>query len=297
LKSSPVALLSHYEESATTVAYGLKITRGDGQVFAFTSHDKDVDGANFSESVTYNSSRGLDVTTIKHTAGLAVGNMQLTTLHDGSLFTTSDVLGGLWRNADYVFFRYNWQRPQDGRDILSTGTLGEVTIGESQISVELRDLRQYLQHPVGEPSQKNCRYRLGDANCGVDLGSPNSFTESRSVSSVTSRQVFTCANLSHGGSPSVENWYRYGEITWTSGNNNGISVMVMSSGTGGLITLAWPMYADIQAGDQFTITAGCDRTLDGVNGCKVKFNNVLNFGGEPHRPGVDDLTQTPTFGV
>jgi uncharacterized phage protein (TIGR02218 family) len=297
LKVSPAAILTHYEQDATTVAYGLKITREDGEVFAFTSHDKDVDGSNFSESVTYDSTRGLDITSIKHTAGLAVGNLQLTTLHDGSLFTTSDVLGGLWRNADYILFRYNWQRPQDGRDILLVGTLGEILIGESQLTVELRDLRQYLQQPVGEPSQKNCRYRLGDSRCLVDLGSPNNFTETRTVSVVNSRQEFICSALSHGGSPSVDNWYAEGELTWNTGNNAGINVKVMHSGTGGLITLAWPMYADIQAGDSFTIIAGCDHTLDGVSGCKIKFANVLNFGGEPHRPGVDDLTQTPTFSV
>jgi uncharacterized phage protein (TIGR02218 family) len=297
LKVSPAAIFTHYEQDATTVSYGLKITREDGEVFAFTSHDKDVDGTNFSESVTYDSTRGLDITSIKHTAGLAVGNLQLTTLHDGSLFTTSDVLGGLWRNADYILFRYNWQRPQDGRDILSTGTIGEIHLGESQLTVELRDLRQYLQQPVGEPSQKNCRYRLGDSRCLVDLGSPNNFTETGAVSSVTSNQIFTCATLSHGGSPSVSDWYGEGELTWITGNNAGMNVKVMHSSVGGLITLAWPMYADIQAGDSFTIIAGCDKTLDGTNGCKRKFTNVLNYGGEPHRPGVDDLTQAVSFGV
>jgi uncharacterized phage protein (TIGR02218 family) len=297
LKVSPAAVFTHYEQDATTVAYGLKITREDGEVFAFTSHDKDVDGSNFSESVTYDSARGLDITSIKHTAGLAVGNLQLTTLHDGSLFTTSDVLGGLWRNADYILFRYNWQRPQDGRDTLSTGTIGEIHLGESQLTVELRDLRQYLQQPVGEPSQKNCRYRLGDSRCLVDLGSPNNFTETGTVSSVTSNQVFTCSTLSHGGSPSVSDWYGEGELTWITGNNAGMNVKVMHSSVGGLITLAWPMYADIQVGDSFTIIAGCDKTLDGANGCKVKFSNVLNYGGEPHRPGVDDLTQAVSFGV
>lgn len=295
MKSLAAALSSHYGQDATTLAYGLKITRTDNQVFAFTSHDKNVDGANFSESgVTYDATKGLEITSIKHTAGLAVGNLQLSTLHDGTLFTTSDVLGGLWRNAAFTLFRYNWQSPSDGRDILLVGTLGECLISEGKVTVELRDLRQYLQQPVGSPSQKNCRYRLGDSRCRIDLGSPNLWTESRAVTAVTSRQVFSCSNLSHGGSPSIANYNAEGELTWVTGGNAGISVKVKSSELTGTITLAWPMYADIAIGDQFTITAGCDKTLET---CRDRFNNVLNFGGEPHRPGVDDLTQPVTISV
>lgn len=297
MKSLPAGLLTHIGQDATTLAYGLKITRTDGQVFAFTSHDKDVDGANFSESgVAYDAEKGLEITGIKHTAGLAVGNLQLTTLHDGSLFTTSDILGGLWRNASFILFKYNWQTPSDGRIVDLVGNLGEVVLSETHVKVELRDLRQYLQHPVGSPSQKNCRYRLGDSRCRVDLGSPNNWTETGTVTSVTSRQVFTASGLSAGGSPSVTDWYGNGELTWVSGANAGIPFRVKNSASS-LITLAWPVYADIQAGDTFTIIAGCDLTLDGTNGCKNKFANVLNFGGEPHRPSVDDITKPVTPSV
>ncbi len=45
---------------------------------------------------------------------------------------------------------------------------------------------------------------------------------------------------------------------------------------------------DIQVGDTFDVIAGCRKRL--TEDCKVKFNNVLNFQGEPHLPGIDRLT-------
>ena len=46
------------------------------------------------------------------------------------------------------------------------------------------------------------------------------------------------------------------------------------------------MVATIQIGDTFTVVAGCVKTLDA---CITKFDNVLNFQGEPHRPLQDAL--------
>jgi len=37
--------------------------------------------------------------------------------------------------------------------------------------------------------------------------------------------------------------------------------------------------------------AGCRKRLD--EDCRLKFDNVLNFQGEPHRPTVDAITETP----
>jgi uncharacterized phage protein (TIGR02218 family) len=298
VKVLSAALLAHYALDATTMAYGLDITRPDGRQYGFTSHDKAVTIG----GLEYSTSRNIEITAIKHTSGLGVGNLELVALNDGTLFTTPDVLNGIWRNSRYRLFRYNWASPPSGSpesdaiDIRSVGVVGEVQLGEERTVAELRDLRQFFQQTVGEPFQKNCRARLGDANCRVDLGSPNNFTELRAVAAVTSNQVFSVAGLYAGGSPNVENWYADGEVAWIDGDNAGATTPVKASSVGGVITLKWPMWADIQAGDRFTITAGCDKTRDGDNGCR-KFNNVLNYYGEPDAPGVDDLTQPVSVSV
>jgi uncharacterized phage protein (TIGR02218 family) len=40
----------------------------------------------------------------------------------------------------------------------------------------------------------------------------------------------------------------------------------------------------IEAGDTFTVSAGCDKRFET---CREKFANALNFRGFPHMPGND----------
>lgn len=183
MKTLPVNLATHYQLGTTSLAHLLRITRLDGAVYAFTSADTDVTIA----GVTYRAASGLDVSSIAITAGLAVDNLELTTLDDGTTFTRADVLTGKWRNAAFVLSRYNWQAPTDGMDTLMVGTVGEVTINRTSVVAELRGLQQYLQQPVGSIISKTCRARLGDAMCTKALGP---FTFTGTINSVSSQQVF-----------------------------------------------------------------------------------------------------------
>lgn len=279
MKTIPVALAAHIATRGTTLATALKVTRTDGEIFGFTTNDEDavIDG------VTYSADPGLDASEIIIAASAAVGNLELTTLHDGSVFTTADVLGGVWRNAAFSIFRYNWASLTDGIDVLLVGTLGEMELRQNTIAVELRDLRQYLQQSIGDASSKTCRARLGDARCRKDL---TSFTYTGTLTGVTSNQVFRDSARAEGIT-----WFDEGEIIFTSGNNNGLSSKVKSFAADGTFTLSIPLVSDVEIGDTYITIAGCRkrRTED----CAGKFDNVLNFVGEPDRQGVNSLTQAP----
>ena len=65
------------------------------------------------------------------------------------------------------------------------------------------------------------------------------------------------------------------------------------SGSAGVATRAGTRFVlqqnmvnTIDAGDGYSVVAGCDKTLAT---CKTKFNNVVNFRGYPYIPGVDKL--------
>jgi uncharacterized phage protein (TIGR02218 family) len=49
----------------------------------------------------------------------------------------------------------------------------------------------------------------------------------------------------------------------------------------------------VEAGDAFTITAGCDKHF---KTCKAKFDNSVNFRGFPHVPGIDFAFAVPDRG-
>ena len=46
----------------------------------------------------------------------------------------------------------------------------------------------------------------------------------------------------------------------------------------------------IAPGDTFAVYPGCDKRLET---CIGRFNNVINFRGEPYVPGLDAMMQYP----
>jgi uncharacterized phage protein (TIGR02218 family) len=278
LKTLPSGLAAHYQGDALTTAVAVRITRVDGAVYAYTSHDVDA----VISGVTYRAS-GLIDSAFESGDSLAVDNLALTTLDDGTIFAREDVIGGLWQNAAVYFFRYNWANLADGVEPLTAGTIGEVQMMQGQVRAEVRGLQQYLQQPVGIVSSKTCRARLGDGACTVNL---TGFTHSGTVTGVASTQVFTASGLTQAA-----DYFGDGLIEWLTGDNAGIQQKVKTHATGGVFTLGLPMPSTIQTGDTFTAIAGCRKRL--TEDCKTKFNNVLNFQGEPHRPGIDELTAEP----
>ena len=276
MKSLPSALAAHIASRSTTLAAALRITRTDGQVFGFTSHDQDARIG----GVPYLANPGLQITDIVIAANGAVGNLELTTLHDGSVFTLADVLGGKWRNAAFLIFRYNWQSPGDGIDILLAGTVGEFQLLQNTIIAELRDLRQYLQQGIGDASSKNCRARLGDARCRKSLGG---FTYRGAITGVSSGSVFSASDRTE-----PLGWFDEGQITFNSGANIGF-VAKIKVFSGGSFTLTQATPLPLAIGDTYTAIAGCRKRF--TEDCQAKFDNVLNFVGEPHRKGLNDLTK------
>lgn len=284
MRTIPIALAAHQAERATTIADALRVERLDGEVFGFTSADTD----ETISSVLYRASPGLLVTQIDWSADFSVDNLELTTLHDGTVFDQADILSGVWRNAAFSLFRYNHASPIDGIDALLTGTVGEVRLMRDTVVAELRGLQQYLQQPVGGVSTKTCRAAFADfpnpvsdrVRCRLTAAS---FTVTGSVTSVASNQVFT-----DSAKAQADDWFAEGVLTWTSGPSNGQRVKVKSFASG-QFTLMFPMIETVATGHTFSVIAGCRKRFD--EDCVTKHSNGINFQGHPHRPLTDELTK------
>ena len=281
-KFVPAGLLSNYQSDSPTVAWAIKITRTDDEVYGWTSADRDAT----IDAVIYESAPGLSVASFASSAGLAVDNSELTVLADDTIITRADILAGRWNNAAYLLFKYDWTDVSAGEEVISAGFLGELHPRSGAYVAELRALQQYLQQPVGAASTKTCRARLGDAMCMVDLGG---WTETGTITSVTSKQVFTDSSRTE-----ADDYFGEGILTWTAGLNTGLSQKVKTYASD-TFTLSLPMIFDVQIGDTYSVIAGCRKRLD--EDCAAKFSNELNFQGEPHRPTVDELTSSPEVNV
>ena len=269
-------LQDHLSGEVLTLATCWKMTRRDETVFGFTDHDRDI----VMDGLSYEAKAGFTPTAVAASASLNVDNLDVEGLLDSDFITEEDVMAGLYDFAEIEIFQVNYADPDQGKVILRRGWLGEITLRNQRFIAEVRGLTQKLSQPIGALYSAACRADLGDGCCQVDL---ESFTETGTVDSAPSRNMCLDAARNEAGG-----YFSGGKITFTSGTNDGLSMEIKEYAPGKLV-LALPMPYDIEAGDSYVVVAGCDKTFQT---CVQKFDNALNFRGEPHVPGLDRMLET-----
>ena len=275
-KIIPSALAAHYASQGTTLAKCLLIVRADNVVLGLTSTDRSI---TVSGQVYH---PGFTCSDLVSAAGLDVDNFEASIFPGESALTQAELAAGLWDNASFTIFEVNFKVPTDGINTLERGTTGQAQLNRDRWTVEFRGLKQALQQTIVEVTSKTCRYRLGDLKCKVNLAT---YTVAGTITTVTSSQVFR-----DSAQVQAADWFKDGSVKFLTGANTGFARKVKSF-SGGVFTFTQAFPFVVTVGDTFTAIAGCQHRL--IEDCKTKFNNVLNFGGEPHMPGTDGLTAIP----
>lgn len=272
-KTVSAPLLAHIAGDTITVALCAKLTRTDTTEFFFTEHDQPI----VYSGDTYEPTTIVARSNYDTNSKLSVDNMEVTMVFDSANITETDLFAGLYDNAQVDWFLINWEDTSMGIIQLSRGTLGQISTSDDQFSVDIRSLTDKLQNNIGRFYLPTCDAALGDSRCGVNLAG---FTVTSTVTAVTSN-----SNFDDNTRVEANGWFDGGLLTWTSGNNNGLSMEVKAfAGTN--FELFLPMHFDIQVGDGFSVYAGCDFTR---TTCITKFSNLDNFRGFSFIPGVDRM--------
>ncbi|MCC6936382.1 MAG: DUF2163 domain-containing protein [Thermomicrobiales bacterium] len=274
MKSISASLLAHIQSETTTLCTCWRVTRLDGEVFGFTDHTSNLAVG----GVVYVASTGYTATAVRSGSALNVDNLDVEGALDSETITESDLLAGIWDFAAIEIFQVNYEDLTMGEMNIRTGNLGAVRTGKNAFVCELRGMMQRLQQGLGRLVMPGCNADLGDSRCGINLSTFTNGTVSGSVDSAASDRQFVDAGLTQ-----ATGWFAGGLLTWASGANIGLRMEVKQFTSGGTVLLQLPMRNTIAVGDTFTITAGCDKSLAT---CRDKFNNVVNFRGFPHLPGI-----------
>lgn len=280
MKTIPVLLQSHYEQEVTTICHCWKITLSDGTIMGFSNHTDDIyikeDG------IVYKAETGFTASAVRQSNMADVDNFDIQSFLTSDLITAEEITAGKWNNASIEIFKINYKAPDAGREYITAGKIGDITYNKDFFQAEFRSISQLLQRPVGEVTSETCRARLGDNRCKVDL---SAFTFSGTVEIVFSNNnQFLSSDVTQ-----AQDYFKYGFVTFTSGANVGLSVEVKSN-SNGLVLLQLPLPYPMQAGDTFSILAGCDGYLAT---CRDKFNNIKNMRAEPYAPTQDQVLAGP----
>lgn len=258
------------------------ITRRDGVVFRYTSHDRPI----LYGGQVYSSCRSLDPSASENASTLgSVGNIELEGIIDDDGISEADLYGGLFDDAYVTVDLISWGGPAESPRRLASGWTGELSQGETGFKMEVLGAGSRLdQQALVQMVTPGCRWVFGSPECGVDI---EALKIGGTVTAAQSRGTFLALlDAGDGG------WqWANGTVRWTAGVNAGhvVEVKSVDFDTGVIVLWASPPYLP-QAGDEFELLPGCDKVRE--SGCTV-YTNVINFGGFPDVPGGDALLETP----
>lgn len=302
MKVISAALAAHLQQDTTTLVTCVKVTRTDGVILAYTTHDQpltlDCDGLG---AVTYQPQGGYNRSAIASQLGLAADNLELEGLLDDDALTDADLLTGRYDNAELKFMLVNWQDLSQGVLKLRRGYLGQVTLHRDTYVAEIRGLMDAYSTIIGEVYTPDCRADLGDARCQVDL-TPAPRTVACTVSTVTPPEpgesgtyvfqvtpAFPELGVDHEG---LLPWFTTGKASWLTGANSGTAGEIKAwDAATSTVTLFLATVYPITVGDTLTLTVGCDKRRQT---CVQRFDNIVNMRGEPYLPGLDKALDYPS---
>lgn len=273
-------LIAHINGRATTLAWLVRLTRLDGFVIGFTTHDRDlvVDG------VRYEAASAILPTSVESTGNLSVDNLDVEGILDSEAISKEDLLSGLYNGARVDVFLCNWSDLTQGYIHLRRGTVGEVTIRNGQYTSEIRGMLEPLQKLTGRYYVIECDASLGDKRCGIDI-------EALAFDAVSTGG--TIDKVTIASAPHDDGYYAGGRIDFKSGAHENVSIEIKDDATiGGVRTLTlWlPLATPMAAGEDMRIYPGCDKRKAT---CQSRFNNFINFRGFPDIPGADSVLTYP----
>jgi uncharacterized phage protein (TIGR02218 family) len=271
-----------------------RITRTDGTVYRFTDHDKTLT----LEGQDYTPLRAPVAGDEHRESGIKEMSQPLGGILSDEALASEDLLAGRFDNATVEVGVVDWAAPWLMSIRSQKRWVQRVRLDSPVFRAEAEGLTAFLHSPVAGPSggvwAPSCPFKLGQPivagkGCGVSTAAD---TKTGIVVDTVSddRQVWTATSGSWGFSYD-DDYYKDGEATFTTGDNAGVTRMLIRSRNGTREFTAFiPFPRPIQAGDTFTVRPGCDGQK---MTCKNKWNNLVQFGGDPFTPGSSQILEPP----
>ena len=255
-------------------------------MLGFTDHDR----ALVLDGQDYEPESGFTSSAVEMATGLSVDTHTVSGALRSGRISETDLQKGLYDAAEVELYLVDW-RNTPSRLLLSRGRIGEIRRSGQSFQAEITGLSDALNQPIGRSFLHSCSCRLGDGKCGVDLTAP-AFLGVATVTALGDGRQITAAGLTKF----AQGLFNGGLLTWTSGANVGLEAQIklhVAAGTETFLELWVTPPLGVTVGDQFTVTAGCNKTAEM---CASVFHNLANFRGFPHIPGDDVVASYPSTG-
>ena len=280
--------------------------RDPSKVLRFTDypHEIQVRESTGPELYTYTPTDGLDASARRRADELEASDKELKGIISSSAITTADLRGGLYDGAQVDEFLVDFRQAWSGYIDHARYFIRSVKYDRGMWDAEVAGITAFLDAPAGQVWTPRCRVDLFSTACGLD---ENDYLMEGSASVWDADTLYLIFALDDtSGDWGTDGHADDGVIKWITGANKGLvthikSYNYQSPGVADVVFSHPPAY-EITSGDAFVILPGCNKIAVGTQTgsvysghCKEKFNNVVNFQGEPLIPGRDKVFDGVTY--
>lgn len=258
----------------SSLALCWRMERSDGAGIALTSHDQPL----IMDAVAYQPVPGMRPASVTRTLGLEPHSGEVAGALSSNALSESELALGRWDSAQVRLTIVDWSDPSSAGIELLAGEIGSVSINDDAFTADLRGAAAQLEEPVCPATSSECRAKLGDKHCRVDLAGRS---VRATVLAANEEKVVLDTRL--------DDRFILGRLRYLSGPNCGLASVILAADETSIRVRDLPR-APIAAGTVVELREGCDRRFET---CVSRFANSENFRGEPHLPGNDLLTRYP----
>ena len=269
MRNISTSLSSHLASSLTTLATCFKITLSNGQQMGFTSCDTDLHIG----GLVYQADAGCTPSAIVSQQNLAADNLEIKGMISSDLITEEDLLSGKYDQAEILVFLVNYQDLSAGELILHRGWLAEITLQGAAFCAEIRGISDKTNNCITKLYSEGCRASFGDNCCSLDLAK---YQHKAVIAEIISDRQLRLSESPIG-------FFNYGQLKYTNG------VLAIKHCHQTQVTLLQSQTHLLHLGEQVLLTAGCDKKF--TTCCEI-YHNAINFRGETHLPGMNQLNKT-----
>lgn len=266
-----------------TVATFWRVLRSDGVTLGFTSHDRDL----WFDGILHQASPGMVPYSIKRTADFEPDSAEVEGALTHDTITAADLSEGRYDGARVRIGVADWETGET--EVLYRGSIGAVLEQNGGFTAELVSRKAELFLDPVPRTSPGCRAIFCGPGCDL---SPSPFTHEGSIESLDADANSVVVLVTVDPALLVGGWMR-----WLDGPQAGIrmniAALTETTSAETALVLDMPIDSATPPGARIVVREGCDHTL---GTCASRFDNAVNFHGEPFLPGNDLISRYPVPG-
>jgi uncharacterized phage protein (TIGR02218 family) len=262
-----------FSQPLETVAIWWRLERRDGVTLGFTSHDRDL----AFDGLVHRTAPGMVPSAIRRTADFEADSAEVAGALSHDAIREADLAAGRFDGGSIAMGLVDWETLE--RVTLYAGTIGSVGHEGSGFSAELRSVKDLLARQIVPRTAPTCRAEFCAEGCTLSAAA---FTHQASLAQIS---IDRLSILITGGPAAAA--LAFGTLRWIDGPEAGLTRRIEAI-DGDWLVLDRTVATGIAPGTRIELREGCDHTLET---CATRFDNAVNFQGEPFLPGNDLLTR------